>query len=300
MEYIKELLTSLEQLKPLETGVSASYQKDKTIKAVIFDIYGTLLISASGDIEQSELNEQNLTRAFDVSGIEVMKECCANPLVQILEDFEYTIKLCHQAAKQNSIPYPEIDILSIWEIVLIHARKKGLIKFEDSTVNTLRMTCVFEFLSNKVYPMPGLNSLVKELKNRNYPLGIVSNAQFYTPVVMNHYLADKFGLEESIENFDKELTVFSYKLGIGKPDTKLFEELVPTLKRKYNLEPEQVAFVGNDMLKDIYTSNKVGFKTILFAGDKRSLRMRSKDERVGSLKPDYTVTELSQILEIVE
>jgi putative hydrolase of the HAD superfamily len=60
-----------------------------------------------------------------------------------------------------------------------------------------------------------------------------------------------------------------------------------------------VLFIGNDMLKDIYASSQVGFKTALFAGDKRSLRLRDDDERTAGLKPDYVITELSQILEIV-
>lgn len=298
MEYIKDLLSSLDVLKPIETGVSPRYQKDESIKALVFDIYGTLLISSSGDIEQSEMNVQNLKQALDASNIKLVAEC-SNALQHILDDFEFTIKLCHHSAKQNNVPFPEIDILSIWQIVLIHARKKKLIDFDDNNVDTLRMTCVFEFLSNKIYPMPGLNETIAKLTQKKYPLGIISNAQFYTPVVMNYYLENKFELKETIEYFDKELTVFSYKLGVGKPDTKLFEEIVPTLKRKYNLEPNEVAFVGNDMLKDIYTSNKVGFKTILFAGDKRSLRMRENDDRVKNLEPDYIVTDLSQILEII-
>ena len=298
MEYIKDLLDKLGELSPIETNVQPDFKKDPNIKAVIFDIYGTLLISASGDIEQSELNEQNLMQALESSNIKITCDC-HDALKHILEDFEYTIKLCHKTAQENQVPYPEIDILSIWQIVLIHARKKGLIDFNDDTVDTLRMTCVFEFLSNKIYPMPGMHEVISELKSRKYPLGIISNAQFYTPVVMNYYLSEKFGLSEEIDHFDKELTVFSYKLGIGKPDTKLFEELVPTLKKKYNLQPNQVAFVGNDMLKDIYTSNEVGFKTILFAGDKRSLRMREGDQRINGLKPDYIITDLKQILEIL-
>ncbi len=298
MKYIEELLHSLPEVKPIETGVTPEYYKDENIKAVIFDIYGTLLVSSSGDIDQAEISTKNLEEAFIASNIEIV-DSKANSLEHILHDFEYTIRICHQEAKKNQVPYPEIDILSVWEIVLLHARRKGLVSF-NGDANIMRMTCVFEFLSNKVYPMPGMQQLISSLKQKKFPLGIVSNAQFYTPVLMNYFLNNTVGLDEEILNFDPELTVYSFKLGMGKPDKYLFNELLPVLKKEYKLKADEVLFVGNDMLKDIYTSSKVGFKTVLFAGDQRSLRLRSDDERVKGLKPDHIITELSQLLNIVK
>lgn len=297
MKYIEKLLHSLPEVKPIETGTAPYYTADKNIRAVIFDIYGTLLVSSSGDIDQAEISTKNLEEALKASNIEVI-DPNSNALEHILHDFEYTIKICHQEAKKNQVPFPEIDILSIWEIVLIHARRKGLLNF-NGDANIMRMTCVFEFLSNKVYPMPGMKEVIHKLKQKNIPLGIVSNAQFYTPVLMNYFLNDTVGLNEEIKSFDPDLTVFSYKLGIGKPDTNLFKELIPILDKEYNLKPEEVLFVGNDMLKDIYTSSEVGFKTALFAGDRRSLRLRSEDKRVQNLEPNHIITELNQLLNIV-
>jgi putative hydrolase of the HAD superfamily len=148
--------------------------------------------------------------------------------------------------------------------------------------------------------MPGMKDTITGITQKEMPLGIVSNAQFYTPVLMNYFLGAGVGLQEQVKYFNPELSVFSYKLGRGKPDIMLFEELIPVLLSDYGLKPKDVLFVGNDMLKDIYASKQVGFKTALFAGDRRSLRMRSDDERVKGLKPDFIITKLSQILEILD
>jgi len=296
-KYIKNLLDSLEPLEPIPTGVKPSYSKDESIKAVIFDIYGTLLISSSGDVDQAEISEENLKTALDASGIKII-DGKQSTMDYILSDFDCTINVCHDAGRMNNLPYPEIDILSIWRIVLIHAKRKGLIAIEKD-VDISLMTCVFEFLSNKVSIMPGLKEVIFTLKENRIPLGIVSNAQFYTPVLMNYYLYNKISMKERIKGFDKELTVFSYKLGKGKPDQALFNELLPALKWKYGILPSEVLFIGNDMLKDIYASSQVGFKTVLFAGDKRSLRMRKDDIRTKSLKPDYIIDHLEQITKIV-
>ena len=52
------------------------------------------------------------------------------------------------------------------------------------------------------------------------------------------------------------------------------------------------------MLKDIYAASQAGFKTILFAGDKRSLRLRKEKKEVHNLQADYVIDNLLQILEI--
>ena len=296
-QYIKNLLDKQERILPVPTGVPAVFSNHTGIKAVLFDIYGTLLISASGDIDQAEISDKNLKQALDAANIKITSND-KDVLNHILKDFEYTIRICHEASKMNKIPYPEIDVLSIWKIVLIHARRKGLVFFNEDA-DIMLMTCVFEFLSNKVHPMPGLKETIHALQKKEIPLGIVSNAQFYTPVLMNYFLNDKITMKDRVKGFDRELSVFSYQFGKGKPDHTLYEELVPTLKWKYGIIPSEVLFVGNDMLKDIYASSKVGFKTALFAGDKRSLRMRPEDDRTANLKPDHTITELQQVLHIV-
>ena len=295
--YIEKLLDNLDPIRPIPTETQPNFRKDETIKAIILDIYGTMLISSSGDIDRTELSEKNLKTALDAAGIKIT-DGVDDVLNQILQDFEYTVRICHEAARKNNVPYPEIDILSVWKIILIHSRRKKLIDYKDD-VDIMLLTCVFEFLSNHVYPMPELHYTIEELHKKSMPLGIVSNAQFYTPVLLNYYLNGLISLNEKVRGFDKDLTVFSYKLGKGKPDPSLFEELIPTLKWKYGIIPSEVLFIGNDMLKDIYTSKQVGFKTALFAGDKRSLRMHENDKRTTGVKPDYIITEIKQLLEIV-
>ncbi len=298
MIYIEELLSKLEKLEPLNTGVEPLVYCDSEIKCVIFDIYGTLLISSSGDIDLAEFSTKNLHEAFLASNIELIEKS-ERALKEILIDFASTIHICHNEARCHNIPFPEVDILSVWEIVLIVARRKNLISF-NGDANIMQMTCIFEFLSNKVYPMPGMLETITDLRNRFIPIGIVSNAQFYTPVLMNYFINHELSLEEKIHFFDQELTVFSYKLGIGKPDNRLFKELIPVIEKKYKLKPSEVLYIGNDMLKDIYTSKEVGFKTALFAGDRRSLRMHSSNKKVNSIHPDFIITDLQQIFKIIQ
>lgn len=61
----------------------------------------------------------------------------------------------------------------------------------------------------------------------------------------------------------------------------------------------EILFVGNDMLKDIYPAQQLGIRTALFAGDARSLRLRKEDPLLNGVVPDFTINNLEQIREII-
>lgn len=294
--YIKSLLDKQGPLQPQETGVQEQLENPLDIKVLIFDIYGTLLVSSSGDVEQSDFNITNLQKALTAGGYKIPEDIPSGAFELILEDFRHTILQHHKQKKTAGIPYPEINIKEVWGEVLGRAEKKLWIKPEDNSCLT-QFVVTFELLSNKVFPMPGMTGVISFFKEHNLPMGIVSNAQFYTPLIMNHYLHNETS-EEAIPPFDPDLTVFSFKMGKGKPDSFLYESLIPRLKNKFKVNPSQVLFVGNDMLNDVYAAAKAGFKTALFAGDMRSLRWRN--EKVGDLKPDIIITDLQQLKKVIK
>ncbi|MFW5656105.1 MAG: HAD family hydrolase [Bacteroidota bacterium] len=299
MEYIKDFLSSQDVLLPKPTDLQPSLPDKADIKAIIFDIYGTLLISSSGDIDQAEITTTNLKRALLVSDIDIVSGEVTEDIVlqEILNLFERTIKAEHEAQKARNIPFPEIDIMETWRQVIEEATDNKWLSLNGKS-NLRQMTFLFELLSNKVFPMPGMREVILELHRTKIPMGIISNAQFYTPILLNFYLVEEFKETELIHYFEPELTVFSYKHRIAKPDFSLFTQVVPKLKENYHISPEEVLFVGNDMFKDIYPAAKTGFKTALFAGDQRSLRLREEKEEVADLKPDYVITDLRQLLNL--
>ncbi len=131
-------------------------------------------------------------------------------------------------------------------------------------------------------------------------MGIISNAQFYTPVIMNYFLDNEVDDEnENIKYFDPDLSIFSYQEKIGKPSIVLYEKALKACQKKYNLQSHEILFVGNDMLKDIYPAQSAGMRTALFAGDTRSLRLRKDDPKTSDISPDYTIDSLKQIRKII-
>ena len=295
---IKKWLDKLEPMEPETPGLCPNMKKEKPVKAVIFDIYGTLLISSSGDIDQATFTEDNMKQALVAGGF---ADENTNPEVYtfLLKELPVKVTSNQKEIAANGHPFPDVDIFKVWNEILTEAEKKGWIKRtgSESLADTI---IVFEVLSNKVSPMPGMIEVLEVLKAKNIPLGIVSNAQFYTPIIMNYFITGEFSSRQEIEFFDPELTAFSFSELRAKPDVKLFEKVINNLQKKYGIKPEEAVFVGNDMLKDIYTAKKAGMQTMLFAGDNRSLRLRETDERVRRIFPDFTITDLKQLLTITE
>lgn len=296
---IKKFLEQLEGLEPIPTTFCPNLKTDSTeqLKAVIFDIYGTLLISDSGDIDEASLNADNLKMAMQAGGFDV-RSCNTQVCTFLLELLPTKIKQQHEELRSKGHPYPDVDIFRVWNDMFEEARNKELLKV-SGTESTADVIMVFELLSNRVSPMPGMKELILWLREKNIPLGIVSNAQFYTPIIMNYFLTGEFSIRQDIEYFESDLSVFSYKILRAKPDTQLFDQFLPTLKSKYGIQPSEALFVGNDMLKDVLTAKNSGLKTALFAGDERSLRLREGDERVRRLFPDFIINDLSQLKNIV-
>jgi putative hydrolase of the HAD superfamily len=216
-----------------------------------------------------------------------------------LEQLGEKISEQHDDLRSKGHPFPDVDIFKVWHGMFAAAEEKGLITLNgnESFADTI---FVFEVLSNRVYPMPGMKEVLLALHEKNIPIGIVSNAQFYTPIIMNYFLTGEFSVNQEIKLFEKDLSVYSFKEMRAKPDTALFEKFLPTLECKYNIHSSEAVFVGNDMLKDVYTANKSGLRTVLFAGDERSLRLRENDEQVKGLFPDFIINELSQLLDILK
>lgn len=301
MKYIKGLLEETEELVPEPTGLKPKMERLDDIQVVIFDVYGTLLISSSGDVEEEQLSEQHLLHALEEGHFVVTDKKAffengqARKMLtqykELINEFQIKKK------KEKNINYPEINIVAIWDLLLKQAAENNIIEFTKNS-DVKKMIFVFEMHSNKVYPMPGMNHVLGEMIKENKILGIISNAQFYTPIIMNYFINKKIELND-LHPFDKRLTLFSYQESLAKPEFILFDKLLSVLRNNYQLKASQTLFVGNDMHKDIYPAHKAGMKTALFAGDKRSLRLRQDKPETKNLEPDLIITELSQLLNVI-
>ena len=141
--------------------------------------------------------------------------------------------------------------------------------------------------------MPGLVDTLNELHQRGLKISIISNAQFYTPLLFDALI----GKSLSELNICTDCAIWSYILKEGKPSQRLYELSANHLFKIYQIDPNQVLYVGNDIRNDIWPAQSVGFKTALFAGDKLSLRRRKDDPQCKRIEADLEITQLHQLLD---
>lgn len=264
-------------LEPIPTRLHPTGRLANRLKCMLFDVYGTLLISGSGDVGtamqtiQDDKRFKQLLLEFNVD----------RPSGIILQNFFSTIARQHERLKTSGIDYPEVKIDHIWMQVLGWRNRDRARSFALG----------FELIANPVFPMPGLLKLVQHVRERCC-LGIISNAQFYTPLLLEKFF--NTSLEKT--GFAKDLLFFSYQTNHAKPSEHLFH-LAKNRLEKHGIAPQQTLYLGNDLLNDILPAQKIGFNTALFAGDRRSLRLRQNDERCNGIVPDIIITELLQLLD---
>ena len=276
-------------LAPLDTQTEPSLKEIPGIKCVLFDVYGTLMVSGVGDISLSNAEDRGkaILDLFADMGIP-LKENLSQP-GKMLNNI---IATHQEKSRKEGIKYPEVDIREVWsDFIEQHSPSP------TSTPELIEELAVrFELKVNPTWPMPSAESTLRSLNERGLKTGVVSNAQFFTPLLFEAYCKQPL----DALGFEHELCQWSYVFREAKPSVRMYRVNAMTLEAKYGILTGEVLYVGNDLLNDIVPAREIGFKTALFAGDKRSLRFREGDPRAEGVTPDLIVTRLDQLSECLK
>ncbi len=222
-------------------------------RAVIFDIYATLLISPAGGAIEPDPN-------LDALMSEVLLQHGQYPPESPSTELRDAILRHHEESEEE---YPEVDLREIWkEILNLHA---------DADVTALVRALEGQIRPSQ--PMPGAANFIRRLAHSGVSLGLLSNGQCNT-------LPSLGGIREF---FAPELIVISYLEGKAKPSTELFQLMADRLATR-GIKPEETLLIGNDPMEDINPAAEIGFKTALFTGHPDSYRE-------GACKPDHEIRE---------
>jgi putative hydrolase of the HAD superfamily len=126
-------------------------------------------------------------------------------------------------------------------------------------------------------PMYRMHETLKELKNRNKKIGLITNGKVKTQITKIKQL--------NIEDYFDSI-VISEAVGTKKPQTDIFKFAVKDL----SIQIEKSVYVGDHPRNDIFGAKQIGMKTIW----KRSYL--PWDDSL-DIKPDYSVDQLHEILE---
>ena len=202
------------------------------IRAVIFDIYGTLL-EVGPPPPDADTRWKHLCREL----------LHTEPRLSRLEFFVASSKVIarhHQAARVRGITWPEVHWPSIVSEVLPKLAQLPRPDQEEflfrqiQTGHTTRLTVETA-------------AMLRWCKERDCLLGIASNAQNYTIRELQEALA---GHGLGLDLFERDLTFWSFQHGFSKPDPHVFQILTARLTA-FEISPRETLMVGDRLDNDI-------------------------------------------------
>ncbi len=236
------------------------------IKAVFFDMGGTII------------------HGRDIPGLD--EKCFAN-VARLLsskgckvdwKSVEESYNRARSLVRDRTNPLIEVDTLDVWTEVL------RLLGIEGD--RGLAKDCMDAFfkprlgIGKEVY-FPDAEPTLAELKRRGFKLGLISNVGRGIT-----YFLDELGFERYFDAI-----VFSWQTRWKKPSPKIFRVALGMLK----VEPGESMMVGDSLEADVRGGQGVGMVGVWI--NRRGLEVDW--DRLG-FRPDYVVTSLTEILDILE
>lgn len=254
------------RIRFVPTGIPSSGSLPRTPRAVLFDVYGTLFLQ----VPRADKSVESFVRT---NGLRLTPPQLADSLGRAV-----AARLEQLRGRGNA--FPEVRIDRVWG---------GL--FPGRSDEDLRRLAVgYELAIHSCWPAPACRRAIAALSGRGLRLGIVSNAQFYTPLFFQAFFArtpEELG-------FHPSLCLYSCRYGAAKPGPVLYE-LAKSRLGRLGIPAQEAVMVGNDPRNDTAAARHAGFMTVLAAGDKRMQRPIDG----GLARPDAVIDRLSSLYPLI-
>jgi len=198
------------------------------LKAVLFDVYETLLTGAPVADPEPGLRALLKEHRLDFP-----------PHPRLIDALRDAIAREHERSPD---PHPEIEIRELWRELL-----PGL-------GDPDRFALAAERVMRPVRKMPGAHEAIESAHAAGLTLGIVSNAQAST----RHLLEEHLG--GATRRFDPNLVVLSHAHLSAKPGPRLFEIALARLAIR-GIAPADTLMIGDSPANDLEPARALGLRT---------------------------------------
>lgn len=243
------------------------------IKAIFFDIGGTLRVTRQGVGRDLTNIQQMMTLLGEKSTVEVF-----------IDKMHRGAKQYRKWCKPNFVELNEAELLTQF---LLPEYPEDFIRANSVTLNQLWRE------SRRKYVLPDMVETMRTLAARGYKLGLISNT---TSSVEGHRMLAEQGLTDLFST-----VMLSAAYGRRKPHPSIFLEAA----RQAGVHPWECTYVGDRASRDLIGALQSGYgKNILIHTEGYVLDEFDQDDfedekdKELMLKPDHRISFLSQLLEI--
>jgi hypothetical protein len=278
------------------------------IKAVTWNLYGTLLSIADGEL----LFQAPLPIRMEVALDKTIKEFNMwNSMTRKPgAPWEYMLTLFNRvfdelrlggSAKRGDVV--EINSATLWKKLLGKLEQKEYQYDVDSlgTIDDLSVKVAYFFHSalQGMELEPGADLALTAVANAGLTQTLLADTQPFSWAQLQRAWKQAGASRAVGSLLQMPLAAESWDVGVKKPSKTLYEKLLARMASK-EIAPAQVLHVSSRLKDDLAIAKSLGMKTVLYAGDKTSLRATKEELTDPALKPDRLLTELPQIRDILQ
>ncbi len=272
------------------------------VRAVMWNVYGTLLAIPLGDLvfEHPQAFVMSIALEKTIQEFKMWPSMSRKPG----QPSEYMAQVYAQVlAEQRTIPgnterHPEASAERLWEAII-----KRLVQ-KDYTWDTVRLGSLNELARKVAYffhaslqgtaCQEGAAAAMRHVAAAGLAQGLLADGQCFTTLQLARGLKRQGGAPALSEG----MVFLSHEYGGRKPSERLFRKTREALAAK-GFAPEEVLHVGSRVTQDVMPARRAGMRTALYAGDKTSLQATAEQLRDPAGRPDVLLTDLAQIAEVV-
>jgi hypothetical protein len=273
------------------------------VRVIFWNLYGTLLAVPHGELRYEHDQEFVTDAVLD----KVLKEFNfwnsmarkpGPPASHLKEMVNKALTLLRMTGSGGE-KHPEILAERVWEEVLKKLKsdyKYDMSLFGPPAEYAKRIAYFYHASIQGFGAYDGAADALKLVMDRGGFNGLLADAQCFTTVQLFKACREQDPSFELNAVFPLGLRVLSFEKKARKPSETLFRAAIEALAAR-GLKPADAAVVGSNIARDLQPAKKLGFRTVLFAGDKGSLAATPEQLKDAGTKPDGMMTALPQIVD---
>jgi FMN phosphatase YigB (HAD superfamily) len=276
------------------------------VRAVLWNVYGTLLRIAGGELwfEHPQQFVMNVALDKTIQEYKMWSSMSRKPgqPADYMKQLYDSVLIEHRAVPGGTEKYPEVGSDRVWEALIKKLFQKDY-KFDAGFFGSLnefsrKVAYFFHASLQGTACYDGAAAALRSVAKKGVKQGLLADGQCFTRVQLQRGLAAQDRDIVLDKLLDKDLVFLSYEIRGRKPSERLFRQAVNALNQQ-GLAPNQVLHVGTSIPRDLVPARRLGMRTALFAGDRTSLQATAEQLKEPSSRPDVLLTELSQIADII-
>lgn len=286
--------------KPVSANPSAKLLPG--IRAVLWDVYGTLLRVSDGRFTLFPDEEARLQIALDKTIHEFnmwnhMYRKPGPPWQSIIGLYKNTIeRQAMQAAAKGD--FTEVNLVHTWGALIMKLFEKEY-SYDEGQYGDLdefseKVAYFFHSCLQATEARSGAALAMSDIAASGLTQGFLSDGQSFTLVQTLRALSKQGELPPLYQLFRPQSLILSYDAGVRKPSKSLFTEAVQQM-RSLGIQPQETLHISCRLSTDLVPARAAGMKTALLVAEKSGLEVSSDVLKDPTTRPDRLLTELAQL-----